>query len=435
VSAEGAPSGGRLLLRRGGTLLLSNTAGQGLAFLTSIAVARLLGVERFGEYAAIMALVFLLGIVADAGIELSLSREVARDPRQSRPLLLASLRARAVTGGLIAGALALPPVAAALAPSAGAVSAVQLAGLLIILNVWNGGFAAVFRAWGRMEYVLLINVAGLSVQFAGALAVLAVRPSVLLLIGWLALVQVGELIGGVALFRRGEARAAGMAGPRGQPAAATAWALARRSWPFLIAGALGALALRVDLLLIEAARGPAAAGVYSVATRLHDLLVLAPNAFFAALLPALAAEHGARGAAGAAQIYSTVARRMALAGAVGAVAGLTLADLLVRLSFGPAYQEAAAPLRVLALLLIPLLINRTTSVRLYATGREGLATGAQALNLALRAGLGWPLVHLWGPPGAALANLIAESVMLGVYWLTGAMRPAGAGLALQKADP
>ena len=75
VSAAGAPSGGRLLLRRGGVLLLSNTAGQGLAFLTSIAVARLLGVERFGEYAAVMALVFLLGIVADTGIELSLSRE------------------------------------------------------------------------------------------------------------------------------------------------------------------------------------------------------------------------------------------------------------------------------------------------------------------------------------------------------------------------
>jgi O-antigen/teichoic acid export membrane protein len=324
-------------------------------------------------------------------------------------------------------------VAASVAPSAGAVSAVQLAGLLIILNVWNGGFAAVFRAWGRMEYVLLINVTGLGVQLAGALAVLALRPSVTLLVAWLAVVQMGELIGGILLFRRGEAGATRSAGARGRPAAASAWALARRSWPFLIAGVLGALALRVDLLLIEAARGAAAVGVYSVATRLHDLLGLAPNAFFAALLPALAAEHGA--GAGAAQTYTTVARRMAVAGLVGAVVGLALADALVRFSYGVAYQEAAASLRVLAVLLIPLLVNRTTSVRLYATGREGLATGTQALNVALRAGLGWPLVNLWGPPGAALANLIAESVTLGVFWLTGAMRGAGGALALQEADP
>ena len=65
-------------------------------------------------------------------------------------------------------------------------------------------------------------------------------------------------------------------------------------------------------------------------------------------------------------------------------------------------------------------------MRLYATGREGLATGTQALNVALRAGLGWPLVNLWGPPGAALANLVAESVTLGVFWVMRAMRPAGA---------
>ena len=167
-------------------------------------------------------------------------------------------------------------------------------------------------------------------------------------------------------------------------------------------------------------------GVYSVATRLHELLGLAPNAFFAALLPALAAEHGAGRAGGAARTYTTVARRMALAGLVGAVLGLALADALVRFSFGPAYQEAAASLRVLAVLLIPLLVNRTTSVRLYATGREGLATATQALNVALRAGLGWPLVNLWGPPGAALANLVAESVTLGVFWVYRRDAPGGA---------
>jgi O-antigen/teichoic acid export membrane protein len=160
-AGAGAPNSAPPLALRGALLLVNNGLGQALAFAASLAAARLLGVRGFGEYAAVMALVFVLGMVAEGGLEATLTREVARDPAASRPLLLATLRAKAAIGGCLAAALAVPAVARALAPAPDAAGAVRLAGLLLALNAANSSFAAVFRAWGRMDRVLLVNLAGL----------------------------------------------------------------------------------------------------------------------------------------------------------------------------------------------------------------------------------------------------------------------------------
>lgn len=406
------------LLMRGLTLLLNNGVGQGLAFLASLAIARMLGVAGFGAYAAVMALVFVLGMVAEAGLEASLTREVARDPARSRALLLASLRAKVLIGGGVATALAVAPLARALAPSPTDVSAVRLAGVLLALNVANSSFAAVFRAWGRMRSVLLLNLTGLAVQLAGVVVVLLLLPTVTALIAWLIVVQVGELLGGAALFRRGESDL-GMARAS---SSVSATALVRRSLPFALAGVLGALQLRVDLLLIEALRGTSEVAVFSAATRLWGLLTLAPASFFAALFPALAAAHGESGSAGGQRLYVRALRRMAVAGLAATAVGVAFADVMVFAAFGPAYVGAALPMRVLALQVVPLLLNTTTTLHLYTTGRERLANRVAALNVALRLVAGYGLVPLWGAVGAAAADVVAETAVLGVYRMMGVMR-------------
>ena len=210
-------------------------------------------------------------------------------------------------------------------------------------------------------------------------------------------------------------------------AAPVAVDLLRQSWPFALAGLLGALTIRADLFLIELLRGTYEAGIYGVATRLSDLLALAPGSFFAALLPALAAVHAGGGSAAAGGVYRAVVRRMALAGAVAALVGLAIADFVVVLSFGAAYRQAAMPLRMLVLVLVPLLVNRTTTVYLYATRREGLANMALALGLAVRLAAGMMLVNVWGAPGAALADLVAECCVFVFYQWSGVMKGSAAG--------
>lgn len=416
--------GDAALLARGATLLVNNGLGQGLGFLASIAISRLLGVRSFGEYATVMAMIYVATVAADAGIEASLTREIARDPARSRALLAASLRAKAAIGGAITLLLALPPVAAFLAPGPGSVGAVRLAGTLLTLNAVNSSFSAVFRAWGRMDVVLRINLAGQAVQLAGVVAVLLATPTVTAVVAWFTVVQLAELAAGVVLFRRGEpARTA--AADVGTDRRDTAAGLLRRSLPFALAGLLGTLELRVDLFLVQAVCGAVVVAAYSVAMRLSEALALVPNSLFAALFPALSAAHGEAGSAQGERLYGRALRFVLVLGGGAAVGGLLFADTLVRWTFGAAYAPAAAPLRILAVMLVPLLANRTTTLHLYASGRERRANVLETVNLALRAGVGWALVTRWGAVGAAWANLAAETAVLTTYALTGTMRLAG----------
>ncbi len=418
-------------MKSGSILLLSNGFGQGLAFLTSVAIGRLLGVQAFGQYATIMALVFVFGIAVEAGMETSLTGEIARQPSRSLNLLVSSLVAKCGLGAILSLLLAFSPLATLLAPATAALPALQLLGVLITLNAANSSFSAVFRAWDRMHCVLVINIAGLSLQLAGVLVLLVIFKSVPVLIGWFITVQLFELALGVFFFRRHltpSNRTQSAAVPRSASRRWTlgllltsAYMLALRSLPFALGGVLGALTIRVDLFMIEALRGAAAVGVYSVAARLLDLLALAPNSFLAALLPAFA--RGTSGSQSSSeQSYSSALRAIAIVALALALCGLLLAEALVRLSFGAAYAAAAGPLRLLSLLLLPLLLNRITTVHLYATNREGVANRGLALNLVVRVALGYPAISSWGIEGAVLANIAAETILLGVYWLWGAMQ-------------
>ncbi len=421
------------LLWRGATLFLSNGIGQALAFLGSVAVARLLGVESFGHYAGIMALVFVLGLLVEAGLEATLTREAAGEPHRTRQLLYSSLMIKLWLGGAVTLLLLMPPVASFLAPDPSVQVAVQLAGPLITLTAFNASFGAIFRAWGRMNYVLMINVLGLGLQLAGTIVILLVLPDLTALFAWLIAIQVIELIMGIAFFQRGnhaEVEAEPIRADRRKDLTSTdpsnSYApLLKRSWPFALAGVLSALTLRIDLFLIEALRGSAQVGIFSAGTRLSELLALAPNSFFGALFPEMSALHKASSSDEATRIYGLTLRRMTLTGILLALLGLLLADLLVWICFGPAYGDAATPLRVLALTLVPLLANRTTTVRLYSSHQEHKANLTAALSLTLRLMGGMLLIPQLGATGAAWAGLVAECAVTATYWLTGAMDGGG----------
>ncbi len=219
------------------------------------------------------------------------------------------------------------------------------------------------------------------------------------------------------------------------------WGLPVPQWPFVGEGLyhwpvgyhlhlmLGALTLRIDLFIIEAIRGPLQVGFYSVGTRLSDLLALAPNSFFAALLPVMAVQNfgatetGIRGNNRNVEgiVYPYAVRNMAIVGVALSLFGLVFADLIVWICFGPLYAEATGPLRILMLGLLPLLVNRTTTVHLYASHKEHKANMGLALNVGVRALFCAALVPLWGALGAAFGAVVAECAILLFFALTGAM--------------
>ena len=85
----------------------AQVAGQGLAVVTAVLLARRLGAHGFGVYAVAVAVVFVANVVTTFGTDMVLIREIARDGRLDRrgPALRLQL-------ALTAGALTVIGVAA-----------------------------------------------------------------------------------------------------------------------------------------------------------------------------------------------------------------------------------------------------------------------------------------------------------------------------------
>jgi O-antigen/teichoic acid export membrane protein len=138
---------------------------QGGVLLSSIAAARLLGHEGFGELALVQATVATLGGLAGMGLGTTATRFVAetsgRDPSRTGRILGLATAATAATGLLFAAILALgAPAAARLFHAPGIVQPLRLGSLYVLfftLNTFQVGALAGFSAFQPLARIGLVQ--------------------------------------------------------------------------------------------------------------------------------------------------------------------------------------------------------------------------------------------------------------------------------------
>ncbi|MBF4624222.1 oligosaccharide flippase family protein [Clavibacter sp. VKM Ac-2872] len=164
----------------------------------------------------------------------------------------------------------------------------------------------------------------------------------------------------------------------------------------------------LDVAIMSAVAGPAAAGIYGAVNRWTQPMGLAVSAFAAAAVPVVARAQSWSAA------WPQVKRALWLPGAALAacvvviIGAPTFVDILV----GDAYAESATVLRVLAFGTLFAIVNQPVAVFLQSLGRDRevsfVTLGLVALQLALVA----VLASVYGSVGAAFAFLVAQAVML-----------------------
>ncbi|HXV97728.1 MAG TPA: polysaccharide biosynthesis C-terminal domain-containing protein, partial [Anaerolineae bacterium] len=191
-----------------------------------------------------------------------------------------------------------------------------------------------------------------------------------------------------------------------------------KAWPFALAGILAAFQLRANALILAYLQGDQALGWYAAASRFVETGKQLPGAFYAAMLPALAAMASARNAAQSLALQNTLRQsRLGLLafGAVASVGALLLARPILTLTYGSAYEPATLTLQILTLTLIPVGQNSLLIIYLYACGDEKFVNLITVLGIAVNLGLCFWLIPRWGPAGVAAALLVAESVLYVPY--------------------
>lgn len=402
-----------MLARNTFTLLTGNAASAVLSFVLSVLIGRALGQESLGIYAAALAWVFPLALLAEFGMGTLITRGLAGglSPGDERRLLLNVALARLLLGGGIGAVVALGAPLLSATPQVQA--GIVIAAPLILINPIYGMFTAVFRARRVMLPVALLNSGMLAAQVGLTAAVFAGGGGVLAALGVNTLTSAGQMVcAGLWWWRRwGIPPADGAGNP---PGGAGLWALLRQSAPFALAAVLAAVQLRLGIILLERLSGAEQTGYFVAATRFMEGGRLLPFALFDALFPALSALVTQADA-----FRRTFARsnRALLIFGVAFGAGVTLtAPLLIEVTYGAGFAEAQAALVVLAWSLLPMTLKYARGLYWYAHGREGLVNRVTLAALAFQLALSVAVLPAYGAVGAAGVALVSECVALALLY-------------------
>jgi O-antigen/teichoic acid export membrane protein len=215
-------------------------------------------------------------------------------------------------------------------------------------------------------------------------------------------------------------------------------ALSRRVAAYGFRAQLGTLALllnaRLDFAIVGALVGPAALGIYAVASRYAELVRLPSLAMNYVLYPSYARAGGAVAADKALAMMRQVGWIPAAVAVPMALAG----PIVLPLFFGRAFSSAALPAALLLLGLVMAGITGIINAFLSGVGRPGLNSLAFAAGLPVTLALDLLLIPPFGVPGAAVASSVAyltTAAVLLVFFRNVARATAPAPEAAAEGNP
>jgi O-antigen/teichoic acid export membrane protein len=381
---------------------VSDTARALVGFVTSLVVARGLGVDEFGRWMLCLAVASAIGIVLDLGYGVLLTREAARNHGGLGDVLAGAIATRLMlllpVAGIVIAAGPLGGGGPELSNALAAIVAIAGAGAIY------GCFAGVLR--GRAEWLaaaLGVDIGGAILQCAAATWVASTGGTYVRLLWWFAAVQAAQLLAAAIMWRcrrRTEQRLR-------QPVLGSLVPLLGRAWPLALSGIVANAQMRVAPLVLGALSTSGHVALFGVAWRIGNLIKVLPNAAFAAALPTFA--HAADAAALRPRFDATL---VWFAAAASAAVGIGAAPL-VRLTYGGEFATASVPLLWIGAWILPSIVNAGRKVYLIALGDERISLRWTSVALALQAAGCAALVPAFGASGAAAAMTIGEAA---VWW-------------------
>jgi O-antigen/teichoic acid export membrane protein len=375
--------------------------------LASLLVARVAGPAGVGTLVLLRVLPWLAGLLLGSGCY-GAAPYFLSGPGRSEPRYRATIPAMTLAAGVVGAVLwvAAAPVLQRHFFSELSVALVAVAAVTVVTQVLESTAMACSQGFddlGGSNRILFLEEF-LFLPFFGLLLLAGsdhlVAIVVALLLGDLAT----ALPGWVRLARRGFFAGAGR----------PSLVLARRVAAYGFRAQLGSIALllnaRLDVAIVGALMGPAALGIYAVASRYAELLRLPSLAMNYVLYPDYARDGGTV----AADKARAMLPRIGWIPAALAVPMALAAPLVLPLFYGPAFKEAVLPACVLLLGLVLAGVYGIISAYFSGVGRPGLNSVAVGAGLPVTVALDLLLIPHFGVMGAAVASTAAYATTTGV---------------------
>jgi O-antigen/teichoic acid export membrane protein len=384
-----------------------------LNLASTLLLTRVLGSRGFGAYSFALAWGMLLAVPAVLGLTPLIIREIAayrvsESWSAIRGLLVRTNQLVVISSGVIC----LVALAACLLLSwpeerlfRPALTALLLVPLVAITSVRQGGMQGFGRVVvGRapeavVSPALLVAVAGgmalvmgdkFSATWAMAANVIAVALAAVL---------------GVELLRRTLP-----SGVRRTRAEYQTRRWARAATPLIVFSLLATVNTYVPTVLLGALSGPRAAGIFSLATKISNLLPFLLIAAMPAAMPVIAELHTRGDYAAVQRIMSRTAQLIAVGSLPIAVVALAIPGPILDI-FGSDFGGGSTPLRILAAGQIVNVVSGLPGTILMMVNDAGTVTAAVAVSTAVNLALAAALIPGHGAIGAAIATSVSVVVL------------------------
>ncbi len=402
------PSGGRKSLapqifHNTGILAISGLVVRGMGMGMMVVLARSLGAEGFGTYQRAESFVALFSILASLGLDMILTREVAR----------ASARTPEYLAGVMILKLLLGPLCLALVLGFAAVRgyqgdflwAIWCYGFVLLLTTIAQTFDAVFQGLDEMGYIALANIVNqLAFVILGGTCILLGKN-----LRWILTTLVFAAVVRLAVSARLMARLRlGWVTPK--PAAL--FYLLLQSVPIAFATSFVIVYQQLDAVLLGELKGNAEVGWYKASAKFLLFFTVLRESFLVAIYPVFASvAHGDRERMGG--LVTRAARYQLIVANYFIICFIILPRVAPKL-LGAEFENTATVLPIMALMLVPQTISITLGRVLVASGNQKRVMVATGLAMVVNVALNLALIPRFGYMGAAAAGMASEVAVAGV---------------------
>ncbi len=422
--------------------IILNLFNRGIDFAFAIVMLRILGPEDAGIYFYAAFIFGWFDIFTNFGLDVYVTREVARDTSKAARLFFTSSALRLLLTlvglALLYGFLTVRQGAGDVPLTPEAVGAIILLYVGLFPGSLSKGMTSVFYAFQQAEYPAAVTTLSTVSKAVLGVAALLLGYGV---IGLAAASIITNLVTLGVLIYAGRRLLGGFV----RPDARLMRGMVGASWPLMLNHFLATIFFQIDVVIIEWLHGPRMVGLYSVAYKWVAAINVVPAFFTMALLPVMSKQaHEDRAALR--RTYILAIKLLMCVAIPLAVLFTFLAHTLTFILGGAQYLPDGAVATQLMIWSIPFgWINSLTQYVLIALDLQRRITPAFILAVTFNIVTNLIFIPQYGYQAAAITTILSEiALLLPFGWLLhGALgrlpwwgmvwRPAAAGAALAGA--
>jgi len=389
----------RKIVRNTALLSSANIFARAIGFFYFIFLGRMLGVENFGHYNFALALVYNFYPVADFGVERLILRDLSKDVQKSQEYFQKIIPLRLVLS--LVSIVLVTSLGIILSKSSKDILNIFIFAFCLLPWTFNQLVAGIGNAREKMEVqsIVAISSTGFTAILGGLIALFGGTVTQILVAAFFSnlfvsffmffylkkLDLVFKIDLDVGFWKK----------------------ILKESWVFALIMIMAVFYLRSSVVIVNYFKGAYFTGLYSSAFKFIEASILIPQSFALALFPQTARLLGSNKEKLAKNYLKSLAAIFAFA-VIYALFFILFSPMIIKISYGPSYLEAAAVMRILSIAAIIFFLNTLPGNIIQNSNRVKKFLPFAFLNLILVIILCAILVPKYSVIGAAWAVIGGE---------------------------